>query len=186
VKTLLSLLARFGRARRGATAVEFALIAPVLVGLMFVMLETALVFLTSTGLENAAERAARQIRTGEFQSSGAVTKDDFKGLVCSNMGWLPDCAANLYVEARTFSDFGDLAAAPPPDLTQFGEHPPPCWSVGKAADIVLVRAWYRWKLFTPILSAAMDDTGDGYRLISTTTAFRNEPYDDNPAKGASC
>lgn len=180
------LLARFGRAERGATAVEFGLIALPFTALMFMILEIALVFLVSTSLENATERAARTIRTGEFQVAGAVTKDDFKGLVCANLGWLPDCSGSLYVEAQTFTDFGDLAADDPPDTTLFEEEEPPCWSVGKASDIVLVRSWYRWKLFTPLLAPAMDDMGTGYRLISSTTAFRNEPYDDNPRQGASC
>lgn len=180
------LLKTFVRAERGATAVEFALIALPFSACMFMIFEVALVFLVSSGLESAAERAARQIRTGEFQTHGAVTKDDFKTLVCAGLAWLPDCPGNLYVEARTFSDFGDLAASPAPDTTSFAQTPPPCWTPGKAADIVLVRAWYRWKLFTPLLAPALDDAGDGYRLISTTTAFRNEPYNDDPPQGAGC
>src|SRR4051812_9906535 len=63
---------------RGATAVEFALVALPFSLLLFMIMELALVFLVSTGIESAAERAARTIRTGEFQGTGAVTRDAFK------------------------------------------------------------------------------------------------------------
>ena len=49
-------------------------------------------------------------------------------------------------------------------------------TVGNACDVVLVRAFYRWPVFTPILGFFLQNIAGGYHLISTAAAFRNEPY----------
>jgi hypothetical protein len=50
---------------------------------------------------------------------------------------------------------------------------------------VLVRSYFTWPLFAPLITL-MDNTGNGARLVSTATAFRNEPYNSNPPGGAAC
>ncbi len=59
------LLRRFGRDRRGATAIEFALIALPFFALMMAILETFLTFFASQTIETAVNRGARLIRTGQ-------------------------------------------------------------------------------------------------------------------------
>jgi Flp pilus assembly protein TadG len=189
----LSLFAmRFARADRGVTAVEFALVSLPILMMVFGLLELALVFLVGTTLDSATQRAARQIRTGEFQTGGASTAANFKTLVCSRMAWLaPKCANDLWLDVRTFANYGALANPPPIPPTAFKSvngnppAPPVCFATGQPADIVLVRAYFRWDLFTPLLDKALDNTGSGQRLITSTTAFRNEPYNNNPPIGAS-
>jgi Flp pilus assembly protein TadG len=193
-RKLKAALARFGRAERGATAVEFGLVCLPVMVMLFGVLELALVFMVSTTLETAVETASRTIRTGAFQQGATPTKAAFRTMVCAEMSWLgPGCTNNLYVEARTFATFGAVAAnAPVPPVTFVNEDDDhaddTCWATGQPTDIVLVRTYYRWKLFTPLLNAALENMGggSGARLVSTTTAFRNEPYSDDPPAGASC
>lgn len=182
-----ALIARFLRARRGATAVEFAFVAMPFLILLFGIVELGGVFLASTTLEMATDRAARQIRTGEFQSGGGTTKDDFKTLVCSGMSWLQSpCATNLYIDVRTFNNFQDLANTNEIDGSNF-DPASTCWATGAPTDIVLVRTFYRWTLFTPLLSHALVNVpGSSTRLLSTVATFRNEPYSDDAATGATC
>lgn len=178
---------RFARADNGATAVEFALVSLPLLMLIFGMLELALVLLVVSTLDSAVMGAARQIRTGEFQTSAANTKDDFKALVCQRMSWLNgQCPTNLFLDVQTFSNFSGMAAAPAPDFTK--TPPVTCFSDGQPGDIVLVRAYFEWHLFTPLLNTALENmgAGSGIRLISSTTAFRNEPYNTSPPIGAKC
>jgi Flp pilus assembly protein TadG len=181
-------VARFARAQRGVTAVEFGLVALPMLVLTFGALELALVFLVSTTLDSATETASRQIRTGNFQVSAANTKTDFKSLVCTGMTWLNDrCAAGVTVDVRTFSTFAALAAAPAVNPSTFNPAAT-CFATGQPTDIVLVRTYFIWNLFTPLLNNALENMGggSGERLITSTTAFRNEPFNDNPPIGTSC
>jgi Flp pilus assembly protein TadG len=165
--------------------------------LMFATVELMMVLLACTTLETATQWAGRQIRTGEFQQSGSASQASFKSLVCSQMTWLSgDCPNDLFVEVRTFSNFADLAANTPIPGTTFNpakpagdpSQPATCFAPGAPSDIVLVRTYFRWRLFTPLLDAAMANMGgsSGMRLISTATAFRNEPYNETAPKGAAC
>ena len=177
---------RFLGAERGATAVEFALISLPLVALVMGTLELAMILLVVISLESATESASRMIRTGEFQTSAANTRADFKGLVCARMGWLTSqCNANLTVTSQVFNDFGTLAGSAPMTGANFVQNGG-CFATGQPADIVLVRAYFTWPLFTPVLSVAYDNMGNGQRLITSATAFRNEPYNSNPPAGAAC
>jgi Flp pilus assembly protein TadG len=181
-------IARFARAERGATAVEFAMISLPLMVLIFGVIELAMVLLVATTLETAVESAARTIRTGNFQTSASSTKADFKALVCGKMSWLSaKCATDLWVDVRTFNDFGSLAGNAPQGGSVFNPAST-CFSPGQPADIVLVRAYFQWALFTPLLSNALEDMGggSGKRLLSFATAFRNEPFNSNPPSGAAC
>ena len=52
-----------------------------------------------------------------------------------------------------------------------------CFDPGGAGSIVLVRAYYTWKLILPVLNAGLKTVGAGdNRLIMSATSFRNEPY----------
>lgn len=178
---------RFVREDNGATAVEFALVSLPLLMLIFGVLELALVLLVVSTLDSATMAASREIRTGEFQTSAANAKADFKALVCQRMNWLNgQCASNLTVDVQTVDDFSGLASAPAPDFTV--KPPVTCFTAGNPGDIVLVRAYFQWKLFTPLLNVALENmgAGSGVRLISSTTAFRNEPFNSNPPIGKKC
>ena len=110
VSSLTRFAARFGRAERGATVVEFALISLPLLVMIFGLLELILIFMVTTTLDSAVQTAARQIRTGEFQTGATPTKANFKTLVCAQMSWLsPKCATGLWLDVRTFADFNSLA-----------------------------------------------------------------------------
>jgi Flp pilus assembly protein TadG len=179
---------RFACAERGATAVEFGLICLPILAMIFGLIELAMVFLVATTLDQATQAAARQIRTGEFQTGAANTRADLKALVCQRMTWLQSkCNADLWLDVRTYSDFATLAATPPINGSAFDPQTT-CFSTGQPTDIVLVRAYFEWNLITPLLSTALQNMGggSGKRLISSTTAFRNEPYDDSPPVGTKC
>ena len=67
-----SFLRRFARADRGATAVEFAMIALPFLALIFSVFELGMIFIGSSAVEAATVSAARQIRTGQLQTTGGI------------------------------------------------------------------------------------------------------------------
>jgi len=182
----IAVFRRFARARQGATAVEFAIVALPFTMLLFGIIELGTVFLVSATLDNATDRAARMIRTGEFQTSGNVSKNDFKALVCQRMAFLSSsCAGTVKVNVRTFDSFNDVANAAGIGGETF-EEDDGCWSLGKPTDIVLVETRYEWTLFTPLLDNALENAGEGKRAITSVATFRNEPYSDEDPVGAAC
>lgn len=182
-------LARFPRAAEGATAVEFALIAFPFFLLLFAIIEVALVFMVSTSLENSLARSARTIRTGELQTGNAARAtprtpaelaNEFRTEICANLGWLQgQCASNLSVDVRTFAQFNTVNG-PDPVRTNGGnttfDETALAFQPGGPSTIVLVRAFYRWRVVTPLLSPGLIDLSDGSHLVLATAIFRSEPY----------
>ncbi|HEX8234086.1 MAG TPA: TadE/TadG family type IV pilus assembly protein [Caulobacteraceae bacterium] len=169
-------LRRFAKARGGATAVEFALIATPFFLLMMGVIELSLAFLLSTSLENATSEAARKIRTGEMQTKGGATATTFRNDVCASLGWLAaDCPAKLAVDVRTFQTFASVNMPSPVSNGTFNPGAL-MFQAGGPNDIVVVRAYYRWSLFTPLVGQAMEQMNDGSMLVVSTATFRNEPY----------
>lgn len=174
------LLARFARARGGATTVEFAFVAIPFLLLIFAIIELGLVFLVSLTLENAVIDTGRQIRTGELQTAGG-TAATFKTAMCKKMSWVgASCATALSIDVRTFSGFSSSGSA----LNALKPNTP-CWDPGGPGSIVMVRAYYSWPLITPLLQTGLQASG-GKRLILAAAAFSNEPYSDTPAAAVTC
>lgn len=164
--------ARFARAERGATAVEFALVSIPFLLLVMAMIELGLVFLVSLTLENAIIDVGRTIRTGEVQGA-KTTAADFKTAVCAKMNWLGDrCAGALSLDVRTYADFASVGAS----AANATVPNPPTWDPGKAGSVVLIRGYYAWPLVTPLMNTGLQ-SADGKRIIYAATAFMNEPYE---------
>lgn len=175
-----SLIARFARHERGAAAVEFALVATPFIALLFGIIELGLVFMGSVTLDNATQAAARQVRTGQVVSPATpagkeTSKTAFRESICDGMGWMKgDCLTNLVVDVRTFSEFKDVSYDDPVKNKTF-DAGQTTFDTGGPSEIVLVRAYYPWKLYVPLASGAMERM-DGKTLLTSVTTFRNEPY----------
>ncbi len=172
IKTHLS---RFIRARRGAAAVEFALIAAPFFLLIFATLEVALFFLGSTIIENGVNEAARSIRTGQLQQSNQ-TVADFRGSICERISSVADCS-RIKVDVRTFESFSSSSTGSP--LNGDGEIDDSAFTFnpGGGGDVVVVRVFYDWQLLAPGVISGMSNMGDNKRLITATAVFRNEPFE---------
>ena len=170
------MLRRLIRSERGAAAVEMALVATPFVMLVFGIIEIAMIFMISASLENGMDIAARTIRTGEFQTGGTATAAAFKTTICNTFGWFQsDCTNNLYVDVRTYSTFASVTAPQPVSNGTFNSGAL-TFQPGDANDIVVVRAYYKWTLLAPMFNQAFQQLNGGVALLTTTAAFRNEPY----------
>ena len=76
--------------RRGATAVEFALIAPAFLAVVIALIQTFLVFFAQQLLETAVNASSRMILTGQAQAV-SMTQSQFAAAVCSNLPVLFNC-----------------------------------------------------------------------------------------------
>lgn len=174
---------RLLRDDRGATALEFGMVAAPMIFMILATLELGLVYMVTTSLDNATQEAARQIRTGELAMAGGATATTFRNQICANMGWLQSqCQANLSVDVRSFPSFSG-ESAPNPVTKGSGstngafDNSKLTFQTGNAGDIMLVRAFYQWKLITPVLYGGLQSMNNtGVNVITSATTFRNEPY----------
>lgn len=162
------------RGERGASLVEFALVAVPFFLLVFGILELGFIFWGTYELENATEDAGRQIRTGQAQGSSQA---DFIDLVCSRVTLLSQCPTKLRVDVRTFADFSQIQTNPPVPLDGDQELLSNfTFNQGGPRSIVLVSTFYQWPLFTGITSLSLSNMADGDRLLRASAAFRNEAF----------
>lgn len=170
---------KFFRCRKGSSAVEFALVAPIFFALTFSIIEGGYFFFVESAVEAANAKAARLIRTGQAQS-GSMSRDAFFDEICDTVRLFGDCGDRLTVDVARFSTFAELAAdvAAPvcrdADPDAVDDIP---YATGASRDIVRVRVCYMHKSFNPGLGMNLHRAADGRVKMFSTTIFRNEPYD---------
>ena len=181
-------------ANKGSVAIEFAMVAPVFLLILMATIETGVIFFAQTTLQNAVNDAARLVKTGQaacFTKAAddtclPITADQFRKQICDEVIALlhvcnkdADGNSNLQFDVKSYSaGFGGVSNSSPldaggglPKLTAF--------DTGKACDVVLVRAFYRWPIATPMLGFLLSNMSGSDHLLSTAAAFRNEPYVNN-------
>lgn len=167
---------RSKRHREGATAVEFALVAGPFFLMMFAILELGLVFITDSVLENAMMESGRLIRTGQADDS-TIDAAEFKEEFCSRMSiFESDCADRAHIDVTEIPQFSDPTLADPLENGESFDESKLGYDIGEPGSLMVVRIWYEQPLITPFLSKALSKLEDGKMLMTSTTAFRNEPY----------
>ena len=163
----------FRRDTRGGTAVEFAIVAPLFLFLIFVIFQSALILFAGLVMDNAVEDVARLVRTGQIHAS--ADKDAaFRKAACDHVRLMIDCDdGDFYIVAEVYNDFRsvDLSALQEASLTT-----PMTSDFGGPNDIVVIRAYEKWST-SPVYGAlSFQNTSDGKRLLSSFKAFRNESF----------
>ena len=169
-------LRRFARDRKGATAVEFGLIAIPFFVMLVGLGEVSIMQIAQTNLDMAVGDAARRVRTGEVQTN-EQSASQVSAEICTNLNRLitVECSGNLFLDVRTYESFNAVANPNPivngavdPDGVEFDP--------GGPGDIVLVRGLYRWEIITPFFSSIFGNMAGGDRLLVSSILVRNEPY----------
>jgi Flp pilus assembly protein TadG len=188
-------LQRFRRDRRGATAVEFAMISVPFFGLLFAIFQIGYVFFAQEGLDAATADAGRQLMTGQAQGNSAVTSaSQFRdSLICNptapNQRILPDFinCSQLIVDVSQASAFANANTS-----ESFYTNPTMNYNPGGANCIVVVRVVYPMPAVLSILVGSGQQMTTGQTsyngtmsyILMSTAVFRNEPFPN--ASYASC
>lgn len=166
---------RLRRDRRGAAAVEFALVVPVLLALIFSTLEAGWVMLQSIMLDRALDMTVRELRIGSFANP---TQAEMRRRVCDRAMVLVDCDRGLALELIPVPN----AASYPDDAVRCVNRdseiaPVLRFTNGGRNQIMFVRACFVVSPMTPGLGLGLalskDETG-ALRIVSKS-AFANEP-----------
>jgi Flp pilus assembly protein TadG len=174
-------LVAFIKNEEGATAVEFALVAPPFLALIASLIQVFLVFFAQSVLENAVRASARQILTGQVQTqdaslSSAAAMAAFHQTVCNNANVLFTCLG-LMVDVEVANNWSSTNVAMPILTYDSNGNVNNTWQFnpGNAGDIVVVRVVYLWPVFFGSLGFNWANQSNGTREIMASAAFQNEP-----------
>lgn len=179
---------RFLGDSRGSAAVEFAIIAPIFLGLMFSMFEIGWFYFANSVTDAATTTAGRLIRTGQVQKWSGSDEEVFKQFydtICDVVDSFGECGSHMTVEVTTFKSFEDLAAdttdiacadSDPNEIDAIPFEP------GGELQIVRVRVCLLFNTVNPAIGVKLAEDGTGVRRIKSTMIFRNEPYEKNKKK----
>lgn len=169
-RTLL-LMRRICRQEEGVTTIEFGMLAPIFLFLLFSILDMGLFQLASRSLDLASDTLTRKVRTGQFIGKTAA---EFKEELCSELIAFVNCEKVAFKVEKldSFKDSANVNAIPTNTdknvLRQYQD------TVGR--EIVLVRLVYVRKSFLPQFSFVGAPTVSTSKVIQSATIFRNEPF----------
>jgi len=179
---------RFSTCRKGATAIEFAIVAPVFFALIFAIFELGLLYLRISLLDNATSEIAKAVYIGNVTSDPAaepdkMSVDDIELFICNAVGLVvPTCARDISVELTQIDTLSDLpetdaqCADSTRDFTASTQFNP-----GAASTNMFMRVCITTDLVAPFVYNGLgltlpEDAATGRFLIISSIAFRNEPF----------
>jgi len=172
-----SLIKRLRSDRRGATLIEFALVAIPFFMLLFGIFEVGFVYWGTLELENATDDAARMIRTGQAQA-GNYDETKLKQEICDRVSLLVGCTSKLRVDVQSAIDISGMTA--PALLDGDGNlNNNFSFNLGAGEQVVMLTSFYEWPLMTILTSNSLSNMSSGNRLLRASAAFRNEPFPEN-------
>jgi len=182
--------ARLIRNREGATAAEFALIAPVCMMLICVFIDLSMAMFITNVMEGGLREASRYAITG-YLEPGVTREQKIKNIIADHSYNLI-AEADIAITYKVYPSFKDVGQ-PEPFVDKNGNgkydsgesftdtNKNGVWDsdmgaagVGGSGDIVAYIVTYKWKLWTPMATEIWGN--DGAVLLTATVAVRNEPY----------
>ena len=164
---------RFIRQKDGTTAIEFSLLLLPYMMISLAIIELSLLFASASLLEGATDSAARMIKTGELQQSGAADPEgSFRTALCQFAVVLIDCN-DVIIEVSPITSFADYTG---PTLDADGNVVTSGFNAGGSNDIVMVRVAYTYTMMTPFVGPLLNGT-DGETLFVSTVVMQTEPYE---------
>ena len=177
-------MAGFARNRRASTAVEFALVAMMLIPVILFVMMVGLILYYNQALDYATNKASRQIMVGNVQKS-SMTQAAFQQLVCSYLPAAFQCA-NVIVNVQTATEASqpggyysyvtsNQSGLIIPTLSNSSSQ----YSPGTGGSYEYVQVIYPItfipSLFASVLGRATYQGSPAYLVVSTA-AFRNEQF----------
>lgn len=176
---------------RGVTAVEFALVSPLLFAMIFGIIEISMIMFAQNVMENATFVASRTGKTG-YVAEGSTREEMIRTAVETQAGILMD-TEQLDITTETYPEYGDIGSPEPfvdanangerddgenfTDMNGNGVYDTDMGtpSAGAAGDIVVYTVTYPWHLFGPTIGQFF---GSLQTIELTAKAIiKNEPYE---------
>jgi Flp pilus assembly protein TadG len=184
-------LRRAWREEKGVTAIEFAVVAPVLMLLVFGIIEFAMIMVVYSTMEGATAISSRLGKTG-FTGTGLTRQQTILNAITARASSLVD-PSRLTVTSKFYKQYDQINDPEPfidtngNGLRDAGEsftdiNGNAQWDAdmassgyGSAGDVVVYTVSYPWALMTPMISSLIGGS-NGTFTITTHAVVKNEPY----------
>lgn len=178
------------RSDDGVSALEFAIVAPVFMLLLFGIIEFALIMVVYNVMEGATASSSRLGKTG-YTAAGVTRQQTIINVITDRAGSLIN-PAELMVTSKFYKQFDQINDPEPytdtngnntwnagetyTDINGNGQWDPDMAAsgYGSAGDIVVYKVSYPWKISVPIISSIVGT--NGIYTITTHAVVKNEPY----------
>jgi hypothetical protein len=178
------------RSQEGASAIEFALISPVLLLFTIGIIEVSLMMLTQNIMESATFTASRLGKTG-YVEAGETREETIINALNDSASGLIDTSL-VTIESLSYSEFGDVGEPEPfvdangngtrddgenfTDVNGNGIYDTDmgALSAGEGGEVVVYTVSYPWHITTPIMSAVMGEAG--IFNLTARSVVKNEPF----------
>ncbi len=177
-------ISRFAGTRDGATAVEFALIAPPFLATLIAILEVSLFLFAQALLQNAAVEAGRLFMTNQEQNTFTQNSDtttqeqsaQFESNVCPMISALFTCSS-LMVNVQSYSSVSGASAGEPTLTFNAQGGVSNAWSFesGTPGELMVVQLIYEWPILSGPFGYVLPNLGNGHAEMMGVSAFRVEP-----------
>ena len=159
---------------RGATAVEFGLVALPFLVMLLAAFQLTLIFFSSQALETFTETNSRQILVGLIQQQN-LNATQYRQQLCAKLPSLFNCN-NFYVDVVSIPQFANADLTLPTLNFDSNGNVTNTWRFqpGSPGDIIVVRMLYEWSVFNLSLGLTLVNQTNGSRLLMATSVFRNE------------
>jgi Flp pilus assembly protein TadG len=163
---------------RGSAAVEFAMLGLPFFAILGVVFQAGLHILTQQSLDDAVDRAARALFTGEFQTGadGTPATDRMRSFMCRSL-WFVGCTG-LKLDVTSSATFASASQTQPYDdmaknwNTAFGK----TFTCPTGDAVVSITAAVPAPLYFSLLMPSGQAMPGGRQLLVSTAIFRSEPY----------
>lgn len=156
----------------GATALEFGLIMPVFLLLVFAIVETSIFYYKQSHLKFVLHQAGRGLQTGAIQKS-QYPKASFDAGVCDDAALIFDCS-DVYIDVRNFDTIAAVSF-PKARFDSAGKPTNFVFQPGGSAKITAMRAAATHNFVTPFLADILQPTGKPVIVVGFSI-FKNEPF----------
>lgn len=174
--------------RKGVTAIEFAIIAPVLLMMVMGTMEISLMMYARSLMEGASFNASRTGKVG-YAETGMTQEATIIAALHDRAGILMK-TENITVTPKSYGSFSDVGEPEPfidtngNGVRDYGENYTDVngdgvysedmgiASYGSSAQVTMYTITYDWPIFCPMLRPIFGET----KTLTALTVVKNEPY----------
>jgi len=169
----MGLFRSFKENRKGAAAIEFALLVLPFMVVIFSIVEIALMFFIDSALDAALHKTVRKVRTGTAVSQ-AWDMNAFKTELCKNLAYSFSCKSKVLVRAVKVTAIDNIQFATP--VTGGKLTVTESFTLGASGDYILIQAFLPWDPIVSFYTMSSSKLSNGDHVLGATVVFKNEPY----------